>query len=157
MFWGASVAISIAGFICGLVFGLGLVISGMAWPPKVLNFLDLLGAWDPSLLVVMAALLASAAGYALARRSPKPLLADECQWPNRTGIDRSLIAGATMFGIGWGLVGLCPGPALVNLATLSPQVIVFVLAMAAGMGGHDLWRKSRAKPIAVAEVAAADG
>lgn len=151
-------AISIAAFICGLVFGLGLIISGMAWPPKVLNFLDLLGAWDPSLLVVMtAALLASAAGYALARRSSKPLLAEECQWPTRTGIERSLIAGATMFGAGWGLVGLCPGPALVNLATLSPQVIVFVLAMAAGMGAHDLWRKRQAKRVPIEAVAAADG
>ncbi len=151
-------AVSIAAFICGLVFGLGLIVSGMAWPPKVLNFLDLLGAWDASLLVVMAAaLLVSAVGYAFARRSSKPLLADECQWPNRTGIDRSLIAGAAMFGAGWGLAGLCPGPALVNLATLSPQVIVFVLAMAAGMGAHDLWRERRATKVPIAEAAAADG
>lgn len=151
-------AIPIAAFICGLVFGLGLIVSGMAWPPKVLNFLDVLGAWDPSLLVVMAAaLLVSAAGYAFARQSLKPLLVEECQWPNKTGIDRPLIAGAGMFGAGWGLVGFCPGPALVNLATLSPQVIVFVLAMAGGMGAHDLWRKRQGMAIKIEATAVSDG
>jgi uncharacterized membrane protein YedE/YeeE len=133
-------AFGIAAFLCGLLFGTGLVISGMAFPPKVLNFLDLAGIWDPSLLLVMAAALAvSAAGYAIARRRG-PLLADQCQWPNKREVDAPLIVGALMFGIGWGLVGLCPGPAIVNLATLSPQAIVFVLAMSVGMWLHDLWQ-----------------
>ena len=133
-------AIGIVAFLCGLIFGFGLLISGMARPAKVLNFLDIAGRWDPSLLVAMAAALAvSVLGYAWMRRRGQPMLADQCQWPNKTEIDRPLVAGAVMFGIGWGLVGLCPGPALVNLATLSPQVIVFVLAMAAGMAMHDFW------------------
>ncbi len=129
----------LAAFVCGLLFGAGLIVSGMVWPPKVLNVLDLAGAWDPSLLVVMVAALAvSAAGYALARQRG-PAFVDQCQWPNKTAIDAPLVIGALMFGVGWGLVGLCPGPAIVNLATLSPQVVVFVLAMSAGMGLHDLW------------------
>jgi uncharacterized membrane protein YedE/YeeE len=134
------VALAFAAFLCGLLFGAGLIVSQMAWAPKVLNFLDLAGSWDPSLLVVMAAaLIVSFAGYALAQ-SRAPVLADQCQWPNKTAIDAPLVIGAVMFGIGWGLVGLCPGPALVNLATLSPQIVVFVLAMSAGMLLHDLWR-----------------
>jgi len=142
MDWEADVAVPIATFLCGLTFGIGLIVSGMAWTPKVLNFLDVLGTWDPSLLVVMAAALAvSAPGYALARSHGRPLLAEECQWPTKTGVDRDLITGALLFGIGWGLAGLCPGPAVVNLATLSPQVIVFVAAMMAGMFAHDVWRR----------------
>jgi uncharacterized membrane protein YedE/YeeE len=133
--------VALVAFICGLIFGLGLIVSGMASPLKVLNFLDVAGTWDPSLLVVMVAALAvSAAGYAVARRRGA-LLVDQCQWPNTRGIDAPLVVGALMFGTGWGLVGLCPGPAIVNLATLSPQVIVFVLAMSAGMWLHDGWRR----------------
>jgi uncharacterized membrane protein YedE/YeeE len=99
----------IAPLICGLIFGAGLLISGMVQPTKVLGFLDIFGAWDPS----------------------------------QSGIDLPLVAGAVLFGIGWGLVGLCPGPALESLATLSPGVIVFVVAMAAGMAAHDAWQQSR--------------
>ena len=146
----------IAAFLCGLIFGLGLIISGMAAPQKVLNFLDIFGSWDPSLLVVMAAaLLVSALGYAIATRRGSPVLAEECQWPNKTGIDAPLVIGAIIFGVGWGLAGLCPGPALVNLATLSPQVIVFVLAMAAGMLLHGGWQKRHQRTRS--DLAAADG
>jgi uncharacterized protein len=121
-------------FIGGLVFGLGLLISGMANPAKVLGFLDIFGAWDPSLIVVMAAaLVVTFVGYRLARRNGKPLLDDAHQWPVASAIDGKLILGAVLFGAGWGLIGLCPGPALVNLATLSPKVLVFVAAMLAGM------------------------
>jgi uncharacterized membrane protein YedE/YeeE len=134
----------IASLFCGLVFGAGLLISGMVQPTKVLAFLDIFGAWDPSLAVVMAAALAvSVPGFRLARRRARPVLAPECLWPTKTGLDRSLITGSTLFGIGWGLVGLCPGPALENLATLSPAVIVFVVAMAAGMALHDFWQTYR--------------
>jgi uncharacterized membrane protein YedE/YeeE len=127
-------------FVCGFLFGLGLMISGMAQPAKVLNFLDLFGTWDASLAFVMAAALVVAnAGFVLARRR-KPLFAAQSLWPTRTDIDRPLAIGAILFGAGWGLVGLCPGPALVGLATLSPQVIVFGLAMLAGMVGHDFWQ-----------------
>ena len=134
----------IAPLLCGLIFGTGLLISGMVQPTKVLGFLDIFGEWDPSLAVVMAAALAVAVpGFRLAGQRPAPLLARNYFWPTKTGIDRPLVLGAAMFGIGWGLVGLCPGPALESLATLSPGVIVFVIAMAAGMAIHDVWQKSR--------------
>ena len=116
----------------------------MVQPAKVLAFLDVLGAWDPSLAVVMfAALAVSIPGFALARRRSQPFLATQNFWPATTRIDPSLAIGSALFGIGWGLVGLCPGPALESLATLSPGVIAFVAAMVAGMGLHDLWQKSR--------------
>jgi uncharacterized protein len=131
---------AVAAFGCGLLFGFGLLISGMTQPTKVLNFLDLFGTWDPSLaLVMVAALIVSGIGFVLARRRGQPVLARQNLWPTRTELDASLFSGAVLFGIGWGLVGLCPGPALVDLATLSPKVIVFVLMMSAGMLLHDLW------------------
>jgi len=134
----------IASLLCGLVFGAGLLISGMVQPTKVLGFLDLFGAWDPSLAVVMAAALAvSVPGFMLAKGRSQPLLAVRSLWPAREDIDRPLIVGSALFGIGWGLVGLCPGPALESLATLSPDVLVFVAAMAAGMVVRDLWQRSR--------------
>lgn len=131
----------LASFLCGLIFGAGLLISGMTQPDKVLDFLDLFGAWDATLAFVMAGAVAvTAAGFVLARRRGTPLLAEKLRWPDRSDIDASLVTGAMLFGIGWGLVGLCPGPALVNLARASGPVIVFVVAMAAGMAGHDLSR-----------------
>lgn len=154
---------AIASLVFGYIFGWGLFISGMIRPDKVLNFLDVLaipsGGWDPSLAVVMvAALIVTAAGYALAR-GRTPLLAARSQWPTQTAIDRPLIAGSVLFGIGWGLVGLCPGPAIENLASLSPGVIVFVIAMAIGTAAHDFWFARRSTPSAgdLASAAAADG
>jgi uncharacterized membrane protein YedE/YeeE len=136
---------NIAALVCGLIFGVGLLVSGMMQPAKVLGFLDLFGAWDPSLAVVMASALAvSVPGFALAKRRARPIFAPQSLWPTRIGIDRPLVIGAALFGIGWGLVGLCPGPALENLATLSPPVIVFVAAMAAGMVLRDVWQKQSA-------------
>jgi uncharacterized protein len=147
----------LAGFVCGFIFGLGLLISGMTQPTKVLGFLDLFGAWDPSLAVVMASALAvSGVGFAVVKQRA-PLLAPQNQWPTRTDIDRPLLAGSALFGIGWGLVGLCPGPALENLATLSPRVIVFVSAMAAGMLLHDFWKTQRFARVAFATAGATDG
>ena len=108
---------ALASFLCGLIFGFGLLLSGMTQPEKVLGFLDVLGRWDPTLAFVMAGALAvSSAGYALARRSSRPVFASQHLWPTRTDIDRPLVMGSISFGIGWGLVGLCPGPALANLA-----------------------------------------
>jgi len=134
----------IAPLVCGLIFGTGLLISGMLQPIKVLGFLDIAGAWDPSLLVVMATALAVATpGYMLARRRGRPMLAGQFSWPGKSDIDAPLLLGSGLFGIGWGLVGLCPGPALESLATLSPGVIVFVVAMAGGMILHDRWQVSR--------------
>jgi uncharacterized protein len=132
----------IASLLCGLVFGAGLLISGMVQPSKVLGFLDIFGAWDPSLAVVMiAALAVSTPGFMLARRHAQPMLAPECLWPTKKSIDYPLVMGAALFGIGWGLVGLCPGPALESLATLSPDVIVFVVAMAGGMLLFQFWQR----------------
>lgn len=127
--------------ICGLVFGLGLLISGMTDPNKIFGFLDVLGRWDPSLGIVMAAALVFAApGLLLARRIGRPVVGDQMRWPTKKQIDAPLIAGAAIFGAGWGLSGLCPGPAIENLASLSPKVFVFVAAMAIGMIVHDAWR-----------------
>jgi uncharacterized protein len=140
MGWEADVNATIAAFICGLLFGAGLLISGMAQPTKVLNFLDLFGRWDPSLAFVMAsALIVSFVGYAVAKRRTQPYFAPQSLWPTKSDIDRPLVVGAVMFGLGWGLVGLCPGPAIVDLATLQPKVIGFVIAMVAGMVLHELW------------------
>jgi uncharacterized membrane protein YedE/YeeE len=148
----------LAPLICGFVFGWGLLISGMTDTTKVLGFLDLFGAWDASLAVVMAAaLIVSGAGFALMRRRAKPYLAAQTYWSSNTVIDTPLIAGSAIFGIGWGLVGLCPGPALVNLATLSLPVIVFVVAMAAGMALHDFWARRRSLGWTARPPAAADG
>src|SRR3954451_3609046 len=134
----------IASLVCGLIFGAGLLISGMVQPAKVLGFLDIFGAWDPSLAVVMAAALAvSVPGFMLASNRPRPWLARQFFWPGKSEIDLPLVAGAALFGVGWGLVGLCPGPALESLATLSPGIIVFVVAMAAGMMAHDAWQQTR--------------
>ena len=134
----------LAALLCGFIFGWGLLISGMAQTSKVLGFLDVLGSWDPTLAVVMAAaLMVSGAGFALMRRRERPYLAAQSYWSSNATIDTSLVAGSAIFGVGWGLVGLCPGPALVNLATLSLPVIVFVAAMAAGMILHDLWQTRR--------------
>jgi uncharacterized protein len=154
---------ALASLVCGFIFGWGLFISGMVQPAKILDFLDVLGipsgAWDPSLAVVMAAALAvTTVGYALIRLR-RPLLDTQSRWPTQTAIDRPLIAGAAMFGVGWGLAGLCPGPALENLATLSSPVIVFVVAIAVGMAAHDFWQArtsttaSDARTLAPANVA----
>jgi uncharacterized membrane protein YedE/YeeE len=130
-----------AALACGLIFGWGLQISSMTNTLKILNFLDLFGAWDPSLAVTMAAALAVAApGLWYARRRGRPLIAAESAWPSKNEIDRPLLIGSAVFGVGWGLVGLCPGPAIENLVTRSPQVAVFVIAMALGMTAVDAWR-----------------
>jgi uncharacterized membrane protein YedE/YeeE len=148
----------IASLLCGLVFGAGLLISGMLQPDKVLAFLDVFGAWDPSLAVVMAAALAvSIPGFMLATGRSQPLLAARNFWPARNDIDRPLVVGSALFGIGWGLVGLCPGPALESLATLSPGVLVFVAAMAAGMVLRDLWQRFRSAEPREQALAGGDG
>jgi uncharacterized membrane protein YedE/YeeE len=134
--------VAIASFACGLIFGFGLLISGMTDPLKVLGFLDVLGRWDPTLAFVMVGALAvSAIGFALARRRGHPLLEAQSRWPAPAAVDAPLVAGAILFGIGWGLVGLCPGPAIVNLGTWSAPVTLFVVAMLAGMMVQKLWRR----------------
>jgi uncharacterized membrane protein YedE/YeeE len=133
----------LASFVCGLIFGAGLLISGMTDPQKVLGFLDLFGAWDATLAFVMAGAVAVAAtGFAIARQRTAPAFSARFLWPDRNDIDAPLVAGAVLFGIGWGLAGICPGPALVNLAGLSLPIVVFVIAMLAGMIGQNLFGKN---------------
>jgi uncharacterized protein len=148
----------LASLVCGFIFGLGLLIAGMTQPSKVLGFLDIFGAWDPSLAVVMAAALTvSGVGVMLTQRRPQPVLAPKFDIPTKTAIDTPLIAGSALFGIGWGMVGLCPGPALENLATLSPPLIVFCVAMAAGIVAHDAWYAKRPAAPTSGALAGADG
>ncbi len=121
-------------FLSGLLFGLGLILSGMTDPGKVLGFLDLAGAWDPSLAFVMGgAILVGVVGYAVAGRRSNTLLGGAIELPKNREIDQRLIGGALLFGVGWGIAGFCPGPALVSLGSAQPKALVFVLAMAAGM------------------------
>lgn len=122
-----------AAFAAGIIFGLGLSISEMINPARVTGFLDIAGRWDPTLMFVMGGALAiTLPGYALILRRSQPLLDGEFYLPMKRAVDRPLILGAAIFGIGWGLGGFCPGPALAALSTGSSGVILFVLAMIAG-------------------------
>jgi uncharacterized membrane protein YedE/YeeE len=118
----------------GLLFGLGLIISGMTDPSKVIGFLDLAGDWNPSLAFVMGgAVLVGLAAFRFAANRPKAILGDAMRLPPARNIDRRLVLGGLAFGAGWGLAGYCPGPALASLATGSSEPIIFVIAMLAGM------------------------
>lgn len=126
-------------FLAGLVFGLGLIVSGMNDPGKIQGFLDLAGAWDPSLLFVMGgAILIGLLAFAVARRRTTALFGGAMHLPTSREIDRPLVIGSLVFGMGWGLAGFCPGPALVSLGAGHWQALVFTLAMLAGMAVHDL-------------------
>jgi uncharacterized membrane protein YedE/YeeE len=124
----------LANLLIGLLFGCGLVISGMTDPAKVLNFLDVTGTWDPSLAFVMGgAVVVAAIGFRLTLARQRPLLAPRFELVDRTRVDGRLLGGAALFGIGWGLVGFCPGPAFAALSTGTLGPAVFVVAMLAGM------------------------
>ena len=124
----------IVSLVAGLIFGYGLVLSGMSNPAKVMNFLDLAGAFDPSLIFVMlGAVVTTFIGYRLVWRMEKPLLADVFQNPSMTEIDTRLVVGPVLFGVGWGLVGLCPGPALASLTFGGLSALLFFIAMVVGM------------------------
>jgi hypothetical protein len=131
--------------LAGLVFGLGLILSCMADPAKVLGFLDVTGAWDPSLALVMAgAVSVSLVAFGIARRRKTTLLDQPLQLPAAGTIDRRLVVGSLLFGAGWGLAGFCPGPALVALGMGELKAVVFVAAMLAGMGVFE-WLERRVK------------
>lgn len=133
----------------GLLFGMGLVLGGMTDPAKVIGFLDLAGRWDPSLAFVMGgALCVTFPTFQLLKSKARPLYETRFYLPTRQDVDRSLLGGAALFGVGWGIAGLCPGPAVANLAFGSPQVLAFVAAMIAGMWLCDRVGSPRA-PIAV--------
>jgi uncharacterized membrane protein YedE/YeeE len=132
----------------GALFGLGLVVSHMVDPAKVLGFLDLAGDWDPSLaLVMLGALVVTAPAYAFARRLRAPLCADGFASPTATRVDHRLAIGALMFGIGWGLVGYCPGPALASIGFGSDRTLLFVVAMLVGMAIFAVLNRDRAPSV----------
>ena len=134
-------------FLAGLIFGVGLLISGMTNPAKVLGFLDLAGAWDPSLALVMAGAIGVAvAGFALAKRRQNTWLDLPILLPVATHIDRRLIGGSALFGVGWGLAGICPGPAVGLLGTASGKGTMFFVAMLAGMGVFEWMEHIRHSP-----------
>ena len=134
----------LASLLAGLVFGVGLIVSGMANPAKVLGFLDLAGRWDPSLALVMGgAISVGLASFALAKRRTVSFLGAEMKLPTARDIDRRLVGGGLLFGIGWGVAGFCPGPALVALGMGETKAVVFVVAMLVGMGIFELLERRK--------------
>lgn len=128
----------------GLLFGVGLALSGLMNPARVLGFLDITGRWDPTLVFVLGGAVAvSALGYAVSRRLAKPVFARRFEIPTAQTLDATLLLGAGIFGVGWGLVGFCPGPALASLSLGLPKSYVFVLAMLAGMILHGAYARMR--------------
>ncbi len=136
--------VNIIAMLAGLIFGLGLILAGMADPAKVLAFLDITGAWDPSLALVMGGAIAvGSVAFAVASRRNRSYLGLPMHLPTARVIDKRLILGSLTFGIGWGMAGICPGPALVLLGAGSSKGIVFVAAMLLGMGIFEILERSR--------------
>lgn len=124
--------------VAGLLFGLGLAVSGLLNPAKVKAFLDITGAWDPSLIFVLGAgVVVAFIGYRIAFAVSKPLLDDQLHLPTKTRIDRPLVIGSAIFGVGWGLAGFCPGPAIASLSLGLLPAVIFAIAMLIGMVTHD--------------------
>ncbi len=129
----------LSAFVAGLIFGLGLILSGMTDPSKVIAFLDLAGMWDPSLAFVMGgAIVVASIGFYFASRRSRAVLGDLMRLPTATRIDRRLVLGSLAFGVGWGLAGYCPGPALASLLSGRSEPLIFVLAMLAGMALYEV-------------------
>lgn len=132
----------IVALISGLLFGLGLLLAGMGNPAKILGFLDITGNWDPSLLVTMAvAMVVSAIAFAIAKKRKMSVLNCPIQIPQNTKIDKPLIIGSVLFGLGWGIAGICPGPALLLTGMGVTEEIIFTLAMIAGMSIFQMLKK----------------
>jgi uncharacterized protein len=130
-------------FVAGLVFGLGLIVAGMVNPVKILGFLDIAGKWDPSLALVMAGAIAvGLVAFALARRRTMSALGLPMQLPSASALDARLVGGSLVFGIGWGLAGFCPGPAIVAIGAGYAKAAVFVAAMLLGMGAFELIQRN---------------
>lgn len=126
-------------FLAGLLFGLGLILSGMTNPAKVLGFLDLFGQWDPSLAFVMGgAILVGVFAFTLAKNRTTNFFGGALHLPKVNHIDKRLVIGSLMFGVGWGLAGFCPGPVLVSMAAGHEKALIFVLAMLVGMVGFEV-------------------
>nr|WP_294847416.1 DUF6691 family protein [uncultured Sphingomonas sp.] len=130
--------------LSGLLFGAGLMIGGMVIPARVRGFLDIFGAWDPTLAFVMGgAVVVMAVAWPFQRRMNKPFGASEFLLPGRQDIDGKLVGGSVLFGVGWGLAGICPGPAIASLALVPMKVLPFLVAMAAGMAAHHMLFESK--------------
>ena len=142
--------ITFASLLAGLIFGLGLIVSGMANPAKVLGFLDLAGRWDPSLAFVMGGAIAvGLVAFRFARRRTSSFFGEAMRLPTGNRVDRRLLTGSVLFGVGWGIAGFCPGPALVALGMGETKAVLFVAAMLVGMGLFEVfeWRARLASPI----------
>ena len=138
---------TVAALLSGLLFGVGLIVSGMTDPSKVLGFLDLAGMWDPSLAWVMGGAIGiGLLAFPLATRRVKSILGNTMRLPLSTTIDRRLVLGALTFGVGWGLAGFCPGPALASLAVGAAKPWIFVIAMLTGMALFEVIERVRNKP-----------
>jgi uncharacterized protein len=145
---------TLSSFVAGLVFGIGLIISGMVSPAKVLGFLDLAANWDPSLALVMGSAIAvGAPAFLWASRRTATLLGTPMHLPEVRGIDRRLVLGSAAFGVGWGLAGFCPGPAVVALGAGQSKALVFVVAMLAGMLAFEIAERARSRIDFAAQVA----
>ena len=139
---------ALSALLSGLVFGLGLIVSGMANPAKVLGFLDLAGAWDPSLAFVMGGAIAVGFfAFLIAKKRTRSFIGAEMKLPTTSSIDNRLLTGSALFGAGWGVAGFCPGPGLVALGMGEPKALVFVGAMLAGMAIFS-WREKRSSAAA---------
>ncbi|WP_298447184.1 DUF6691 family protein [uncultured Marinobacter sp.] len=138
---------ALASLFAGLLFGFGLIVSGMANPEKVLGFLDITGLWDPSLAFVMGgAVLVGLFAFAIARKRALSFLGFNMKVPTHTHIDKRLIIGGLMFGAGWGIAGFCPGPGLVGLGAGEIKAVVFVASMVVGMGIFEMAERMRSGP-----------
>ena len=141
---------ALAAFVAGLIFAVGLALGGMTLPGKVTAFLDIFGDWDPSLaLVMLGAITVHAVLYRVIRRHSSPLFAPTFSTPTRRDLDFRLVGGAALFGVGWGLGGFCPGPAVTSLASGQPSILIFVAAMLVGMFLYKLVDKAWGQPLAI--------
>lgn len=129
-------------FVCGVVFGIGLLLSGMTDPAKVISFLNVAGHWDPSLILVMiTAVVVTAVPMQLAQRRSRSIIGEPIGFPSTRGITRKLVLGSAVFGIGWGMTGLCPGPSFASLAASTWQEWLFFCSMVVGMVGYEVWQR----------------
>ncbi len=131
--------LNVTAFLVGLLFGLGLILSDMTDPSKVIGFLDVTGTWDPSLTFVLGgAILVGSGGFTIAKKRQRSLLGAPMQLPSATELDKRLLLGSLAFGVGWGIAGFCPGPAVVSAASGQPKAWIFVAAMLTGMALYSL-------------------
>jgi hypothetical protein len=142
-------------FLSGILFGIGLLVSGMTDPAKVIAFLDIAGAWDPSLILVMiTAVLVALVPMQMAQRRAKSVIGEKIAFPTTSGITGKLILGSAIFGVGWGMTGLCPGPSLASLAASTWQEWLFFGSMVVGMTGFEIWQRagSRVRALPTAQL-----